>query len=166
MGRGDLVMCLIIFLGSIFLFCYTFTFQAFPQYGSVDSAFWPRIVLLLLMFTALMSVFESFRKLRSQQAAEHGGENGIKREGLPQLLGTAALILVYVFIGLQYVGFTLSTLVFVPAVMWVLGNRRPLQLSLAPLLITGICVVVFARLLYVPLPRGVGIFHSISLLFY
>ncbi|MCL4439228.1 MAG: tripartite tricarboxylate transporter TctB family protein [Firmicutes bacterium] len=166
MASGDLIMSLVILVVAIALYLTTFTFPVFPQYRYVDSGFWPKIVLAVLIFLAIMLVIESVRKKRHLQVIGQGGVEKQEREGLVRMLGAGALLLVYIFIGLQYVGFVLSTLLFTVAFMVLLGNRRPLPLVLTPLLITGLSVAVFSRMLLVPLPRGVGIFYLFSFLFY
>ncbi|MDN5344864.1 MAG: putative tricarboxylic transport rane protein [Clostridia bacterium] len=166
MLSGDLVMSLGILAIALALYLATLTFPDFPQYRAVDSDFWPKIVLAVLIFLAIMLVIESIRKQRQLQAASQSEEKQPEHAGLVRMLTAAALLLAYIFIGLQYVGFVLSTLLFTVAFMALLGNRRPLPLVLTPLLITGLSVAVFSRMLLVPLPRGVGIFYLLSLWFY
>jgi len=50
--------------------------------------------------------------------------------------------------------------------MWALEERRPWVLVGSPILITALVLVVFAKFISMPLPKGVGLFADFSRLFY
>lgn len=170
MALGQIIMSLVILITAVFFFLDTLTFPTFEQYGLVDSSFWPQIILSLLIFCSAMLLLENYRKWRTSknQIQEQSQEQkeDYDPKGLARMLGTGALLLFYIFIGLQYLGFLLGTLIFVAALMYLLGNRKPLVITLVSVITSSLFVVIFCRLMLIPLPRGAGIFRAISLLFY
>jgi uncharacterized membrane protein (DUF485 family) len=67
---------------------------------------------------------------------------------------------------IPWIGFILSTLLFVPAFALGLGERRKSVLIISPVLLTVVIVAVFARFITIPFPKGVGVFAAFSRLFY
>ena len=84
---------------------------------------------------------------------------------LIRMIGTIGLVFVYLYL-IRFMGFISSTLVFSFFYLVLLKERRPLLLAIAPLALVAVIYLIFTQLLVVPLPRGVGIFHSISGFFY
>ncbi|MEO3430851.1 tripartite tricarboxylate transporter TctB family protein [Pelagibius sp. CAU 1746] len=73
---------------------------------------------------------------------------------LPKRLGFIALSLGYV-VALQWLGFTLTTFLFMAASMMLLGNaRRPLTYLTAALIMAAIGLVVFVILFQKRFPKG------------
>jgi putative tricarboxylic transport membrane protein len=67
---------------------------------------------------------------------------------------------------MPWIGFVLSTFLFVFVFAVSLGERRKLVLSVSPFLVTAMIVAVFAKFITIPFPRGVGMFAAFSRLFY
>lgn len=65
-----------------------------------------------------------------------------------------------------WIGFVLSTFLFVFAFAVSLGERRKTVLVVSPFLVTALVVVIFAKFITIPFPRGVGAFAAFSRLFY
>jgi hypothetical protein len=74
-------------------------------------------------------------------------------------------ILVYIVI-MPWIGFILSTFLFIPAFALALEERRKLVLILSPFLVSALTILVFARFVSIAFPKGVGIFAEFSRLFY
>ena len=64
---------------------------------------------------------------------------------------SATLFLIYC-LTFRYVDFRISTALFVFAVMWVLGARRPLELILTPVLVSASVFILFRFAFNVLLP--------------
>lgn len=166
MALGQLAMSLVIFAVAVFLFINTFSFPTFEQYGAVDSDFWPKIVLILLMFCSAMLALETFLKRHTIDAKGQEKKEDYDPKGLVRMLGTGALLALYIFAGLKYLGFLLSTFLFTPLLMYWLGNRKPIVIALTTLISTSFFVIIFCKIMLIPLPRGMGIFRTFSLFFY
>lgn len=102
----------------------------------------------------------------SQEASKTPSE---AREGqaahLLWWLGIPLLLFGFIY-ALPYLGFVPSTLLFGVLYALYLGERNPLIVLGLPTVMVALILLVFTRLLSVPLPPGVGVFHAFSLLFY
>ncbi len=78
------------------------------------------------------------------------------------LLGGGALIAGYV-VGVSWLGFFLSTLLFLCSFAWVGGFRRPLWVLLIGLGGSLLTLLLFMRVAYISLPLGEGPFRAFSL---
>ncbi len=67
--------------------------------------------------------------------------------------GLFALLLIY-STALSYLGFYLSSALFLPLAMLLLGAKKPLSISLTSIGVLLFVYLVFAKLLEVPLPEG------------
>lgn len=83
-----------------------------------------------------------------------------------RLLAAATITFIYA-VSLSHFGFLLATVAFQVMLLGIVFQlRRPSILILAPLLLTGILIVIFAIFMKVPLPRGIGAFSVFSRMFY
>ena len=81
------------------------------------------------------------------------------------LLLTIILSLLYGF-SVSYVGFLLSIFVFQILFLLILDIKNLKALILYPVCLTSVIYAIFIKVLYIPLPRGSGIFLTISRIFY
>ena len=71
----------------------------------------------------------------------------------------------YIFT-VHYIGFVITTPVFMAIYMYVTGYRNKVMLVVSPILAVAVFLLLFVVATYIPLPRGIGIFKEISLLIY
>jgi len=57
-------------------------------------------------------------------------------------------------------------LAFTFAAMLMLGNRNKVHLIVTPALTTALVFIIFTHAMYIPLPKGVSIFRTLSQLFH
>lgn len=142
--------------------------------------FWPKAVIL---FMGALSLYEVVKRaffdggdaegLTADLTADLAGkpmidpttetageEAPVERPGL--LLAGGALIVAYVVV-VAWVGFFLSTALFLFSFTWVGGFRRHGWNALISLGGAFAMVVIFMRVAYISLPLGVGPFQSVSL---
>ena len=67
---------------------------------------------------------------------------------------------------IPWIGFLLSTMLFILVFTLALDERRKAVLIISPPLITAVIILVFAKFITIPLPKGVGVFAEFSRLFY
>jgi len=99
---------------------------------------------------------------------KEAGDDGIDlpdKEGRNRLVIGGAVILLYIAL-LAYVGFAVLTPFFMAGFMVILGERRKWFIALTAVLFTALVVVIFSGFFYIAIPRGMGIFRSVSLFFY
>jgi putative tricarboxylic transport membrane protein len=169
MKKGEIVFGALCVAFFSFMFYEAFQLHNVGRFGEVGSGFWPMLSLgvsILLSLIWLISTLKKFSKgkggaveLSSQEAL---AEAGSRRKKVA--LGIACIFF-YILL-MPRIGFVLSTFFFVPAFALALEERRKLVLIISPFLVTAITILVFAKFIAIPFPKGAGIFAEFSRLFY
>lgn len=152
--------------------------------GYVDPDFWPSWLLNIIIATAAVYLFQTWRRRArgtessgiatvAERVADPSGQDDASDSlhevtvsgNLGRLLMGFLLLWGYIF-AMTRIGFVPSTLLFSLAFLGFVGERRPLVLVTIPVTIVGAILFVFTRLLVVPLPRGTGFFLELSTFFY
>lgn len=150
-----------------------FTAEALPvskRYAQVDSDLWPKLVFGALAFCCAVHVAQKVASLCVAQSGDPASEKTTLKSAKPEgyylrLTMTASLIIAY-FFALQYVGFLLSTLIFLWAGAWLLPYRNIVaKIAFSPIF-TLFLGAFFSYGLSLSLPRGTGVFYEISLAFF
>ena len=161
MLKGELAFSLLIFVVALFLFWETGSF-AKPE-TTMGPSFWPRIVLGVIIVLAGIASAGTI-----QAIARRGGW----REPLMTMDRSKVRFFVAAGLGVAYlflmplVGFIFATPVFMIAFMLLLGEKSVGWMLGVSVAMTAVIVVLFTKAMYVPLPRGEGLFRQFSLLFY
>jgi putative tricarboxylic transport membrane protein len=133
----------------------TATLKGYPAMARPN--FWPRLMLVGLLATGLLKLYVTGRK-----RAEHQREKGsAPRIFIPKVIVSIFTVGLYCYLS-QYIGFAFATMVFTGGYMWFLGMREVKMLISFPILSTLVVLLVFWRLLYIAVPKGVGIFLAFS----
>ena len=82
-----------------------------------------------------------------------------------RIIAVAGVIAAYMIL-MIYIGFTLSTLAFVFVNPIVMGYKKYKVLALYSVVLTVALILVFGKIFYVPLPRGIGFLREISYYIY
>ena len=127
--------------------------------GVLSGSAWPRTILTGLIVTIALNIYFTYRKNHAPDAAR---EISLKEFVPPKFILSFAVMLFYA-IGINYLGFIVSTFIFVTAFSYVIGLRKKVRMLLGGLISTGAIYIVFQMFLQVMLPRGVGIFREVSL---
>ena len=129
-------------------------------------ASWPRAILLMIVFAAGVQYLQKLLAAKSVANAQSEPALQTKSsqakstpiaEQEPSSIARVwllfAVAMLYV-LSMRYVGFYFSSLVFLVACLYIMGERRPLFLCLIPITIFLVINIIFTSLLYVPLPTG------------
>jgi len=162
--RNNVTASLVLILISIACFIRLQTVAAFEAKNvqSLSGTFWPTIVLILLVFTSLCMGIPSLLKLMQLRKTL---EEKPKFTFNANMATAFFLMVAFIFLA-KYVGMLLMIPFFLFAFMYMLGTRRYLLMAVCSVLTTVVVVILFIKVLYVPVPLGVGIFKSINLLFF
>lgn len=162
MFKGEIITTAIIFIGSLLLYWETFKFEGHEVYAKLGPSYWPKFLLILLMGLSVGIAIDAFREKKN---------GGFKEKTLKLDKGRLRLFIAIGFIALYFVllkifGFILLTPFFLIAFMYLLEERKKVWMVCISFGITLIIIYVFTKVMYVPLPRGIGIFLDFSHLFY
>ncbi|MGD9867688.1 MAG: tripartite tricarboxylate transporter TctB family protein [Hyphomicrobiales bacterium] len=133
-------------------FLLTFTFEGQIANYRYGPGMWPRALFAAMLAAAAIQLYFSLRSRKSQgDPATDESLDAIAVAGLP--LRIVAVPVVYMIV-LPWIGFFAATPLFLAGVMLAMGERRPGRILAVTALIFALIVLVFIKLLYVPLPIG------------
>ena len=160
--KGEIVISLITFIGALYLYHETNKFGFIDLYGGLGPAFWPKVLLVLLMAFSAGVAINVYRKVKKGllPAAAVTLDSG-----KIQLFSAMGLIVLYILL-MKIIGFLVLTPFVMIAFMYLLGEKSKGWIFTIPFVLTLGIVLLFTKVMYVPLPRGIGIFLSISHLLY
>lgn len=107
------------------------------------------IILLIVIFLQALKQKGSVKAVFSFGKPEQG------------MLSTVIMLGLYVA-SMNYIGFALSTLVFSFLNARLMGYKKYKVLTVFTVILTVLVVLVFGKVFYVPLPRGMGLFRDLS----
>jgi putative tricarboxylic transport membrane protein len=131
---------------AVLLYCSTASYPAMVQ-GSTA-----RYVRFLGVMLGLLCSLELFFLLKKKK--QEGGTEKLVMGSKPLLFWGLFIILLVYAVLLTPLGFYLSSALFLPASMLLLGARKPLTISLSTAGVLLFVYLVFALLLEVPLPES------------
>jgi hypothetical protein len=137
-----------------------------PRPGALGPDFWPKAAIALMATVCLFEIVRGLLgfKNEAQGVAEvlEAEEPEEKAQTYPWLLaGGIVLVTVYAFV-VDYLGFLFSTFLFLAAFMYLGRYRRHLAVWLTSGGVTLAAAILFMRIAYVSLPRGVPPFDAIT----
>ena len=116
----------------------------------VGPSFFPTILSgLLILFSVVLLINALRGKSVGTVEPVNFSEKGVQR-GLITLAATIIFCAV-----LDPLGFIFSSVIFLVFMMLLMGNRKPLQLVIAPALVTGSIWLIFEKILNLSMPAGV-----------
>jgi len=169
MKKGEIVFGALCVAFFSFMFYEAVKLHGVGRFGEVGSGFWPMLSLgvsVLLSLSWLVSTLAAFFAAKGKTVEVPSPETLAEAVSRRKKVALSIVcILVYIVV-MPWIGFVLSTFLFVPAFALALEERRKLVLILSPFLVTAIMIFVFARFISIPFPKGLGIFTEFSRLFY
>lgn len=161
---------LVLLLAGIFL-AYTPQIQSANKTSILGPKSWPTMILVLMVVISIMGIIRTFmasKIAKEQDGAKVNDEENVpesRYRNLPMSLVSTGFIVLYA-IGVYFLGFIISTFLFMFSLTQVLGAKNKIVLLIVGVFVTALFVWLFSIVLKVPLPRGVGFFREFSLRFY
>lgn len=156
---------------AVALFIYAGTFLYSPRPGQLGPDVWPRLAILLM---GASCVYEISRRLIAGNQDATGFLGAFDREPdvedkepvYPRLLvGGIVLMGIYAVL-VPVLGFIVGTFVFLAAFMYVGGYRAHGAIWGTSAAVTLFCGILFLRIAYVSLPRGIPPFDRVTDVFF
>ena len=165
---GEILISLFILVVSLFLYYEATQLPQLSAYESVGPDFWPKLILLgMIIFSTYLTVSNLIKWKKSRRESLSKGatitQKGEGWEGWQRGLIATFLVIGYVYF-LKPLGFIMSTPLFMIGMMLLIRPERKKVIPFAVLGIMLIIYIIFSKLLFVPLPKGFGIFHDISII--
>ena len=171
MKRDELIFILILVVFFGFMLFQSLGLHGVRRFGEMGSGFWPILVLAMALILSGLLLGTSFYKYQEGKrtppsAPGAPGEGTMElKSGRKKFALTVIFLLLYILV-MPWAGFIASTGIYVFVFILALGERRKPVLAISPILVTAMVVVVFVKFLSIPLPKGVGVFATLSRFFY
>lgn len=167
----DLLFTVVVLLGSIYLWHVADQFPVFAKYKNVDSDFWPKIILVTMGILSLLILYNNIVSLRRRDWEKRKVSSGDEKDDPASAVNWKKMVLMVVlciayYWGLGIFGFVIATIVFMWMAMMIIGGAKRITVIVFPVIFTGTLAIIFVKVLELSLPRGIGLFHSFSLLLY
>ena len=156
---------------AVALYVYAGTFVYTPRPGQLGPDVWPRLAILLM---GASCAFEISRRLIAGNQDATGFLEAFDREPevedkqpvFPQLLIGGIVLMGIYAVMVPALGFILGTFLFLAAFMYVGRYRAHGTIWGASALVTIFCGILFLRIAYVSLPRGIAPFDRATDIFF
>jgi putative tricarboxylic transport membrane protein len=151
----------LIFLGLALPF---FMFPAAPpeNMGGLGPGAWPRMALVLMVVFSALWLISEWRRARAGRPLTNPAATSDEPYSMPKALVGIVLIVAYGW-ALAYLGFAVTSALFIAVWCFYGGMRNPLVILPVALIGTGAMLWLFMGLALMPLSRGVGVFDSFSI---
>jgi len=122
---------------------------------------WPRVMLVSL---ATVGFFWGISRVRNSSPDRTSGENLDQLNSVKLVLGI--LSIVFYGVAIDVVGFAIGTFLFLTS-WFILGGVRQIVIVIAnSVLGTGALLYLFLKVAYLPLPRGIEVFDTVTVNLY
>jgi putative tricarboxylic transport membrane protein len=156
---------------AIALYIYAGTFEYAPRPGQLGPETWPRLAILLMGASCVWEISRRFIAGNQDaagflEAFDREADTEGKQPVYPRLLiGGIVLMAIYAVL-VPVLGFILGTFLFLAAFMYVGGYRAHGVIWGASAAVTIFCGILFLRIAYVSLPRGIAPFDRVTDIFF
>lgn len=141
----DIINSIVIILISIFAFFYAMTFRIVENGAAANPAFYPQVLAVLLGLLGLTLLINTLRKGDLSKI-------NIDKEVLYNVLQLMGVLILYV-LGIFFIGFPISTGLFIFISIILLGGSRSTALKLF-IPITLVLYIMFFIVFKIPIPIG------------
>jgi putative tricarboxylic transport membrane protein len=162
--RKTLLGPALIFILAFYFYILAGSIDENPIPGQLGPAFWPRMILILLMASCVLKALESFLGF-GKGVADVGFDTAPPEINVPKLAAMILILLAVVFF-LDILGFALANFFFLLLFMYIAGLRKKLSLVLVSLLGTIFLLYLFVLVVYLPLPKGEWFFSDLTIAIY
>lgn len=127
----------------------------------IGPAGFPRAIIYLAVILIVMSLVSNIKNYKKNKP-----ETKEKIKELdPGFLALLGVIVLFVST-INFIGFWFGGIIIISTIMWILNERKLSKLVLVTLVGSLVFTFVFGKILSIPLPRGTGIFETISYYIY
>lgn len=135
-----------------------------PSPEQLGAAFWPKMILILLMASCAIKAGEILRA-RGKTGAEEVQAGPPPEVDTPKLALMILMVIAAVYF-MDIIGFPLANFLFLLLFMRIAGLRKKVSLLLTSILGTILLLYLFVKIVYLPLPKGQWFFDDMTIFLY
>jgi len=155
---------LLIFIAAVYFYVLAGSIDENPMPGQMGPAFWPRVILILLMASCVLKALESYLAF-GKGIADIGVESAPPDVSVSKLIAMIIMVLAVVP-GIEILGFALANFIFLILFIRIAGVRKLHSLIVTSLLGTIFLLYLFGKVVYLPLPKGDWVFNDLTIFIY
>jgi putative tricarboxylic transport membrane protein len=157
---GNMICGIVVSVFSAILFFYLQS-QSLPKYGQEMSPnVWPSTLAFgLMILGGLVAIQYAVQLVKN--GLEKKKEVGLDGKNNTLIMLAVILITTAYIISLKILGYILATYLYLLVSFYLLGVKEKSKLVFLPFLMVFLYTVSFVMVLYIPLPRGMGIFRTL-----
>lgn len=134
----------------LLIFCFILWFFLIPtQILSTKDAVYPRLVNVWIAICGILLILKSWKSTEKTISNESKDEKGIIR-----VVAIVIIFLIYIFM-IDFLGFFISSFVFIIILMLSFGVRQWIKLISVPIIILLFLYFLIKKVLFFPLPEGI-----------
>lgn len=139
---------------SIYFFYLAGEIPTTEKFKDVSAGIWPRIILSLMILSCVILFVDSLKPAKGQISKPDQTDPG-------RFLLPISICLAYV-LTMRWLGFLFGSAIFSLVYMYLLGFREKIKLLSFSLAVPFLIGLIFFRIMYVPIPKGVWIFKKVT----
>ncbi|MDR7149780.1 putative tricarboxylic transport membrane protein [Hydrogenophaga palleronii] len=149
---GQIAFTVMLLMFSVFMLWTAYGISGFESLTSAGS--FPMLATAVMVITGLVNVMQALRETPSPAQEGESLPRQFMRQLTPGVLIGFTLAIVAYMLALEWVGFLLSSYVFLVISMWLLGSRRIVLNLVVSALSLGAIYMIFQTVFSVVLPSG------------
>lgn len=153
---------LLVLLVALYFFLLAGKIDENPMPGQLGPAFWPRMILILLMASCGIKALEIFKGKRTEEDSFAAPRPEVDVLRLSLMIASVVAVVFF----MDFLGFALANFLFLLLFMRLAGMRRPVPLLLTSLAGTVLLLYLFVKVVYLPLPKGGWLFNDFTVFLY
>ena len=158
----EILVSIVIILACIFFYVLTIGIPTIAGFERMTPSFWPRFNLIGIVILSAVIILRSLLKPKEKEPA---AKKDRAKGGMRGLLICAGILFLFILL-MPYLGFLITAFLSTSALMFALGERKKRTIFLSSFILVALIYLVFGKLMYVPMPRGVSIIQEISYYLY
>lgn len=155
--NGVLLMVLIIF----FIASTNFSDVSVSS-DKLGASGFPQIIIAI---SILLLAYITYTKIKEMKAGGEKEKFDFKDEGFKRMVLSIVLLTVYIF-SMNTIGFIVGTFLFSVLVIRAMDYKESMKTIMFSLALTLAVTLIFGKVFYVSLPRGIGVLRELSYLIY
>ena len=146
----------------IVFFVVSTTFQGITiSSDKIGADGFPQMVILI---SAILLMFIFIKQIKNMKNSSKEKFN-YKDKGFKIMIINIVLLTFYIFT-MNYLGFMISTFTYSLIAIWSMGYKDKVKGIIFTLILTASITIIFGKVFYVSLPRGIGLLRELSYLIY
>ncbi len=158
----ELLFNIFLALFLIVFFLISMTFEGITiSTDKIGPEGFPQMVIIISAFLLFFITINTIKEIKNSKKEKFNFND----KGFRVMVVNIVLLAIYLF-SLNYIGFILSTFLFSLVAIWSMGYKSKGKAVIFTIILTLSITLVFGKVFFVSLPRGIGLLRELSYLIY